>query len=212
MISTCHRARATAGAVFKNLAARGVPLDEARGRQPRERGPERAALHASENRWSIMTICLCLGMSAPAFTQTGSLIPQQKGAAMTKHASGTFDVKVTPQAPEPGVGDPTVGRMSIDKVFHGDLDGTSLGQMLTAMTDVKDSAGYVAIERVKGVLKGRRGTFALQHTGIMDRGVSGLVITVVPDSGTGQLAGLTGTMTIDVRDGKHFYTFDYTLP
>ena len=202
MISTSHR---------KNLVARGFPLDEARGRQPRERGPERAALHASENRWSAMTICLCLGMGAPAFTQTGSLVPQQKGAAMTKHASGTFDVKITPQSDE-GISDPTVGRMSIDKVFHGDLDGTSLGQMLTAMTDVKDSAGYVAIERVKGVLKGRRGTFALQHTGIMDRGVSGLVITVVPDSGTGQLAGVTGTMTIDIRDGKHFYTFDYTLP
>jgi hypothetical protein len=131
---------------------------------------------------------------------------------MTTHASGTFDVKVKPQSAEDNVGDPTVGRMSIDKVFHGDLDGTSLGQMLAAMTDVKDSAGYVAIERVRGSLHGRRGTFALQHSGTMNRGVLGLAVTVVPDSGTDQLAGLAGTMTIDIRDGKHFYTFDYTLP
>jgi hypothetical protein len=131
---------------------------------------------------------------------------------MTTHASGTFDVKTKPQAPEDNVGDPTIGRMSIDKQFHGDLEGTSLGQMLAAMTNVKDSAGYVAIERVRGSLHGRRGSFALQHTGTMNRGVPGLVITVVPDSGTDQLAGLAGTMTIDIVDSKHFYTFDYTLP
>jgi uncharacterized protein DUF3224 len=131
---------------------------------------------------------------------------------MSSHATGTFDVKITPQAPEERVGDPTIGRMSIDKQFHGDLAGTSLGQMLAAMTDVKDSAGYVAIERVKGTLKGRTGTFVLQHTGTMSRGVPGLVITVVPDSGTEQLAGLAGTMMINIVDGKHFYGFDYTLP
>jgi hypothetical protein len=152
-------------------------------------------------------ICLTLSLALSAFTPG---IPQ-KGATMTTHASGTFDVKIAPLADE-HVGDPTVGRMSIEKVFHGDLDGTSLGQMLAAMTDVKDSAGYVAIERVRGSLHGRRGTFALQHAGTMNRGVPGLVITVVPDSGTDQLAGLAGTMTIDIRDGKHFYTFDYTLP
>ena len=130
---------------------------------------------------------------------------------MTTHAKGTFDVTIKPQTDE-GVGDPTVGRMSIDKQFHGDLEGTSLGQMLAAMTNMKDSAGYVAIERVRGTLHGRKGTFALQHTGIMNRGVPGLVITVVPDSGTDQLLGLTGTMTIDIVDGKHFYGFDYALP
>jgi hypothetical protein len=131
---------------------------------------------------------------------------------MAKHASGTFDVKIKPQAPEDNVGDPTIGRMSIDKQFHGDLEATSLGQMLTAMTDVKDSAGYVAIERVRGTLHGRRGTFALQHTGTMNRGVPGLSVTVVPDSGTDQLVGLTGTMAINIVDGKHLYEFDYALP
>ena len=154
-------------------------------------------------------LCLALGLTAGLTQATAR---SQKGAVMATHAGGTFDVKITPQKAEEGVGDPTIGRMSIDKVFHGDLEGTSLGQMLAAMTDVKDSAGYVAIERVKGVLKGRGGSFALQHSGTMDRGVPGLIITVVPDSGTGQLVGLRGTMTIDIRDGKHFYGFDYTLP
>jgi hypothetical protein len=153
---------------------------------------------------------LCLAISLAAGL-TPAIVHGQKGAAMATHASGTFDVKITPQKDE-GVGDPTIGRMSIDKQFHGDLDGTSLGQMLAAMTDVKDSAGYVALERVKGVLNGRSGSFALQHTGTMERGVPGLIISVVPDSGTGQLAGIAVTMTIDIRDGKHFYTFDYTLP
>jgi hypothetical protein len=102
--------------------------------------------------------------------------------------------------------------MSIDKQFHGDIEGTSKGQMLTAMTEVKGSAGYVAIERVSGTLHGRRGSFALQHTGIMNRGAPQLSITVVPDSGTGQLAGITGKFDIKIADGKHSYEFDYTLP
>lgn len=101
--------------------------------------------------------------------------------------------------------------MSIAKVFHGDLQGTSRGQMLTAGTTVKGSAGYVAIEQVTGTLHGRRGTFLLQHHGIMSRGVGDLGITVVPDSGTDQLAGLTGRLGITIADGKHSYDFDYTL-
>lgn len=157
---------------------------------------------------SLVTIGLCLASGASALTRT---IHEQKGAVMATHASGTFEVAITAQKDD-GIGDPTIGRMSIDKQFHGDLEGTSLGQMLAAMTDVKDSAGYVAIERVKGVLKGRGGTFALQHTGTMDRGVPGLIVTVVPDSGTGQLAGIAGTMTIDIVDSRHLYAFDYTLP
>jgi hypothetical protein len=130
---------------------------------------------------------------------------------MTDRATGTFDVKVTPQASDdPGEG--AVGRMTLDKQFHGDLEGTSKGQMLTAMTAVKGSAGYVAIERVSGTLGGRKGTFALQHTGIMTRGTPSLTITVVPDSGTDQLAGLAGQMAIVIAaDGKHSYEFDYTL-
>lgn len=130
---------------------------------------------------------------------------------MTKHASGTFEVKMNPQAPEDNVGDPTVGRMSLDKQFHGDLEATSKGQMLAAGTDVKDSAGYVAMERVKGTLHGHKGTFALQHSGTMTRGTPQLSITVVPDSGTGELVGLAGKMTINIVDGKHFYEFEYTL-
>ncbi len=130
---------------------------------------------------------------------------------MSTHAKGTFEVKIKPQADE-GVGDPTVGRMSIEKQYHGDLEGTGLGQMLAGMTDVKDSAAYVAIERFRGTLAGRKGTFAMQHSGTMTRGAQALIITVIPDSGTDQLAGITGTMTIDIVDGKHFYGFDYTLP
>jgi len=131
---------------------------------------------------------------------------------MPTHASGTFEVKLNPQPSDDKVGDPTIGRMSIDKQFHGDLEGTSKGQMLTAMTDVKGSAGYVAIERITGTLHGRNGTFALQHTGTMQRGAPQLSVTVVPDSGTGQLVGLAGKMEIKIVDGKHSYEFEYTLP
>jgi len=131
---------------------------------------------------------------------------------MTTRALGTFDVKLTPPgADDKGEASP-VGRMTIDKQFHGDLEGTSKGEMLTAMTAVKGSAGYVAIERVTGTLRGRKGTFALQHTGIMTRGTPSLTITVVPDSGTDQLAGLSGKMAIVIgTDGKHSCEFDYTL-
>jgi hypothetical protein len=128
------------------------------------------------------------------------------------HASGSFEVKIIPQPQEEGVGDPSVGRMALDKQFHGGLEAMSRGQMLTAMTDVEGSAGYVAIERVTGTLDGRGGTFALQHSGTMTRGVPQLTITVVPDSGTGELLGLAGRMTIDIADGKHSYDFEYTLP
>ena len=120
------------------------------------------------------------------------------------HATGSFDVKLTPQA------DASPARMLIDKQFHGDLQGTSKGQMLAAMTDVKDSAGYVAIEHVTGSLGGRSGSFALQHFGVMNRGMQELIVRVVPDSGTGELRGLNGTMTIDTSGGKHDYGFEYT--
>lgn len=125
------------------------------------------------------------------------------------HASGTFEVKLTPQGDKSG--DASLGRMTIDKQFHGDLEGTSKGEMLTVGTAVKGSAGYVAIERVAGTLQGRSGSFALQHSGTMMRGAPQLTISVVPDSGTGQLASLAGTMTIQITDGKHSYRFAYTL-
>jgi hypothetical protein len=101
--------------------------------------------------------------------------------------------------------------MTIDKQFHGDLAGTSQGQMLSAMTAVQGSAGYVAIEKVTGTLHGKSGSFVLQHHGTMTRGAPALTITVVPDSGTDQLSGLTGHMTIKLTDGKHFYEFEYTI-
>jgi len=132
-------------------------------------------------------------------------------STMSRHASGTFDVKLSPQAlSDPGA-DPALGRMSIDKQFYGDLEGTSKGEMLSAGTAVKGSAGYVAIERVSGTLHGRSGAFVLQHSGTMTRGAPQLTITVVPDSGTDQLVGLAGTMSIKISDGKHSYEFEYTL-
>jgi hypothetical protein len=108
-------------------------------------------------------------------------------------------------------GDPALGRLLIEKQFHGDLEATSRGQMLSAATPVKGSAGYVALERVSGMLHGRTGTFVLQHSGTMDRGAPQLIITVVPDSGTGELTGIAGRMAIVIADGKHAYELEYTL-
>jgi hypothetical protein len=130
---------------------------------------------------------------------------------MTTHASGTFEVKLTPLALDDKAADATLARMSIDKHFHGDLEAAGKGEMLSAGTAVKGSAGYVAIERVIGALHGRTGTFVLQHTGTMTRGAPQLSVGVVPDSGTGQLAGLAGKMTIQIADGKHSYNFEYTI-
>ena len=130
---------------------------------------------------------------------------------MTMHANGPFDVKLTPQPAEPDI-DGDLGRMALDKTFHGDLEATSKGTMLSAMTGVKGSAGYVALERVTGTLHGRRGSFVLQHSGTMDRGAPTLTISVVPDSGTDELVGLSGTMAIVIAQGKHNYGFDYELP
>jgi hypothetical protein len=130
---------------------------------------------------------------------------------MTTRASGTFEVKLTAQGTDDKSVDATIGRMSIDKQFHGDLEATTKGEMLSAVTSVKGSAGYVAMERVSGTLHGRSGAFVLQHSGTMTRSAPQLSVTVVPDSGTGQLAGLAGKMDIKIADGKHSYTFDYTL-
>lgn len=124
------------------------------------------------------------------------------------HARGTFEVKLTPQAD----GDAGLARMILDKQFHGDLEAASQGQMLSAGTAVQGSAGYVALERVSGSLQGRTGTFVLQHHGLMNRGTPSLTITVVPDSGTGELTGIAGTMRIEIADGRHSYDFEHTLP
>jgi hypothetical protein len=127
----------------------------------------------------------------------------------TMHASGTFEVKLTPQPGDEQA--PGVGRMAIEKQFHGDLEAVSRGQMLTAGTSVKGSAGYVAIEQATGSLHGRSGAFVLQHNGTMTRGAPQVIVSVVPDSGTGQLAGLAGTMAISIAEGRHSYDFEYTL-
>jgi Protein of unknown function (DUF3224) len=126
-------------------------------------------------------------------------------------ASGTFEVKLTPQAADDEARDSTLGRLTIEKQFQGDLEANSRGQMLTAGTDVAGSAGYVAIERIIGTLHGRSGSFVLQHSGTMARGAPQLTVTVVPDSGTGQLVGLAGRMTIEIADGNHSHAFEYTL-
>lgn len=130
---------------------------------------------------------------------------------MPIRATGTFEVRLNPQPAYNTADGALLGRISIDKQFEGDLEGTSKGEMLTAGTSVKNSAGYVGVERVTGALTGRNGSFALQHSGSMNRGAPTLTVNVVPDSGTGQLAGLTGTMAIEIKNGKHFYIFDYML-
>jgi hypothetical protein len=119
---------------------------------------------------------------------------------------------MVPRSADAQSDDSGVGRMTFDKQFHGDLEATSKGQMLAVTTSEKSSAGYVALEKVTGKLKGRSGSFALEHTGIMNRGVPELNVVVVPDSGTDQLKGLTGKMEIVITNGKHFYTFEYKLP
>ena len=126
-------------------------------------------------------------------------------------AHGTFEVSLTPQSQDTTPDTPNLGRLLIDKQFQGDLEGRSKGQMLSAGTSVEGSAGYVAIEFVTAKLHGRRGVFALQHNGTLTRGAGQLTITVVPDSGTDELRGLAGHMTIDVTEGKHSYDFEYSL-
>jgi hypothetical protein len=147
-----------------------------------------------------------------AQTAPKSTTPPKK-AVMSLHATGPFEVKIDPQPPDEKGGGPAIGRMFLDKQFHGDLEATSKGTMLAAGTGAKNSSGgYVALEIVTGSLKGRTGTFVLQHSATMNRGVPQLSITVVPDSATGQLTGLAGKMNITIANGKHSYDFEYTLP
>jgi len=129
----------------------------------------------------------------------------------TRTATGELEVKMTPEAVDPGEAGVTLSRLAIDKHYHGDLDATGTGVMLSATTAVRGSAGYAAMERVSGALHGRRGSFVLQHAGTMTRGASHLDIAIVPDSGTGELADITGVCGITIVDGKHFYTLQYTL-
>ena len=132
-------------------------------------------------------------------------------ASLSRRAAGTFEVEIAPLVLDDTAEGTLLGRMSLRKQFRGDLDGSSTGEMLSAGTAVKNSAGYVAIERVTGTLHGHAGSFTLQHSGTMTRGEPRLTIHVVPDSGTGQLTGLSGTMTIKIEAGAHSYEMDYTL-
>ena len=131
---------------------------------------------------------------------------------MSTVAKGTFVVQMKPQPGDSAQDGVCLGRMSLDKSFEGDLVATGSGEMLTAITPVKGSAGYVAIERVSGSLHGRSGSFVLQHTGTMNRGGQQLSITIVPDSGTSELTGIGGVFKLEIKDGKHFYVLDYSLP
>jgi hypothetical protein len=141
-----------------------------------------------------------------------SLRAAQKETQMLQHATGPFEVKLTPLDPAFKAEDNSIGRYSLDKQFHGALEATSKGEMLSGMGTIKGSGGYVAIERVTGTLDGRTGTFILQHNGTMQNGVYHLNVIVVPDSGAAQLTGLQGTMEIIIKDGKHSYDLTYTLP
>ena len=128
------------------------------------------------------------------------------------HAHGTFEVKIKPLALDGPAADERLGRMSIEKQFHGDLVATGLGQMLTAMTSTEGSAAYTAVERVSGTLAGRQGSFALVHRGVMSRAGMELSVTIVPDSGEGELEGIAGQLAIVVAGGVHSYDLEYTLP
>jgi hypothetical protein len=164
---------------------------------------------------ATLVAAACLSIAPLATARAQARPPARTSAAketdVTHHARGTFEVKLAPQTDEGVAPEELLARLTIDKRFQGDLEATSKGQMLSASTAVKGSAGYVAIERVTGTLAGRRGSFVLQHSGTMTRGAPQLVISVVPDSGTDALEGIAGTMTIEIADGKHSYDFAYTL-
>jgi hypothetical protein len=136
----------------------------------------------------------------------------QKDSDMTQHATGAFDVKISPIDPAFKFDENPIGRFSFDKHFHGDLEAASQGEMLSGGTPAKGYGGYVAIERVSGTLHGRTGTFLLMQNGTMENGSYHLNVIVVPGSGTTQLTGLSGSMQIIIKDGKHSYDFAYTLP
>jgi len=164
--------------------------------------------HPTRAAAALASVCLSLALAGSMGAQAaGTPSNTQTETVVSTRATGTFQVQLAPQETAA-----TIGRMSIDKQFHGDLEATSKGEMLAAHGGVQGSAGYVALEQVTGTLHGRTGTFYLQHTGTMDRGTPSLSITVVPDTGTGELTGLSGRMNIVIETGKHSYEFDYTLP
>ncbi len=166
-------------------------------------------------------VSLALSMVLGFGTDTSFRVPpalaeprciHQTEPSMPVHARGTFEVQIAPQPVDAYADATTLGRMTMDKQFSGDLVGTGKGQMLTGMGTVKGSAAYSAIERVTGTLAGRHGSFLLQHTGVMAKGEQSLTITIVPDSGTDGFAGISGTLAIIIDGKKHSYDLEYTLP
>ncbi|RFB78010.1 DUF3224 domain-containing protein [Methylovirgula sp. 4M-Z18] len=127
-------------------------------------------------------------------------------------ASGQFDVTLRPEPLSAVAETSGMNRMSLDKSYHGDLAAVSKGEMLAFRSAIDGSAGYVAMETVTGTLRGRAGAFVLQHSATMIRGTPAQSIVVVPDSGTGDLSGLSGSLKITITEGQHAYTFEYMLP
>jgi hypothetical protein len=173
---------------------------------------------------AVTVFCIALGgakllarntgsHSAPPGIRQESQNEAKKGDAVsTQHANGSFDVKVVPEGTPDKADGSTLARFSLDKQYHGALEATAKGEMLTVGTHVEGSAGYVAIERVTGTLNGKGGSFVLQHNGWMSHGATAMNVTVVPDSGSGQLVGIAGKLKIIIEGGKHSYEFEYTLP
>jgi hypothetical protein len=144
--------------------------------------------------------------------RAGVELKYQSSEGDAMQIKGTFEVNLQPLAGHAqGQDEIQLGRFSIEKTFHGDLSATSVGEMLSARTPYAGSAGYVALEQVSGSLSGKTGSFVLQHYGIVDKGDQRLVLEVVPDSGSGELAGLSGEMAIVIEEGQHFYEFDFSL-
>jgi uncharacterized protein DUF3224 len=159
----------------------------------------------------VLALAFLILMSAAAFGQKTPTLTIKKN--MTQVAKGTFEVKMTPLAAEKNVGDPLIGRFAMDKTFAGDLVGTSKGQMLASGNETdKRTGGYVAMEHVVGTLNGKKGSFSLQHHGTMGGGKFELYVDVVPGTGTGELAGISGKLKIIIEGGKHLYELEYTLP
>jgi hypothetical protein len=154
----------------------------------------------------LLAIALCLVSFYPTATFSQGI------DRMTAVAKGSFTVEMAPQGEPEAADGVALGRMALNKAFAGDLEAVGVGQMLTALTPTKGSAGYVAIERVSGSLHGRKGSFVFQHSGLMNEGARQLSISVVPGSGTGELTGLAGTFALEIVDGTHLYEFDYSLP
>jgi len=161
--------------------------------------------------YRAVVILAALSLSGRVDART-RVVTGSREVHVTMQARGSFEVKLNPQGPDETVQGVSVGRSSIEKLFDGDLKGTSKGEMLTGMRNEKGSGVYVAIERVTGTLHGHSGTFVLAHRGTMTRGAQELVITIVPDSGTHELVGIAGSMTITITGREHFYVLEYTLP